>query len=184
MEVALRDEAWGGEDLMRIPMWLWRLVWLIRSGWQKDLDVGNLFPPFRLKDLGGRPHAVPDRTGHSWTILWFTNLCEDCRGKAPLLEELRREAGDRFRILAVSLLGHDEALPRQVAASCGLTILLDPHDIVARKLRLPHPPQTCPFRNLFILDRDGKILFKHHLSAMKPEAFRSLWQGYLLSTPP
>jgi thiol-disulfide isomerase/thioredoxin len=163
----------------RLKTGLWRLLWPLRARWRAGLEKGELFPDFALKDLAGREHRLSAHEAGRWTVLWLTNLCEDCRSKMPLLEELRLEAGDRFRVLAISLLGDDLTLPRQVSAQCGFPILLDPADIVGNELGLPHPPQTCPLHNLFILDPGGRVLFRHHLSALKPAAFRALWRGYI-----
>jgi peroxiredoxin len=139
------------------------------------MAVGDYFRDFTLKDADGREFTLSDNPGGKRTVLWLTNLCEDCRAKVPLLEELRREAGERFRVLAVSLLGDDAALPREVSAQGGFPILLDPEDIVAHKLGLPHPAGTCPLHNLYILEKDGRIAYRHHLSALKPETFRAIW---------
>lgn len=158
---------------MSLTMVLWKLLWPVRAWWRKGLEKGYYFPDFTLSDEAGREYRLSDNPAGKLTVLWLTNLCEDCRSKVPLLEELRREAGDRFRILAVSLLGDDATLPRQVAARCGFPILLDPEDIVAHKLGLSHPPQTCPLHNLFILDKERRVVYRHHLSALKPEAFRA-----------
>lgn len=155
---------------------LWRLLWPLRAWRRKGLEVGKYFPDFSLRDVSGRVHALSDNPEGKRTVVWLTNLCEDCRAKAPLLEELRLKAGDRFRVLAVSLLGADSSLPRRVSAERGFPILLDPEDIVGRDLGLAHPSGTCPLHNLFILDLDRRILFRHHLSALKPEAFRALVQ--------
>lgn len=156
---------------------IWRLLWPFRAWAHKGLEVGDRFPDFSLLDPDGRRHRLSDDRGGRKTVLWLTNLCEDCRSKAPLLEELAREAPDRFRILAVSLLGDDETLPRRVSAAGGFPILLDPEDIVAHRLGLAHPPGTCPLHNLFFLDEGLRVTFRHHLSALKPEAFRALWRG-------
>lgn len=154
---------------------IWKLLWPLRAWWHKGLELGAIFPDFTLKDESGRGFALSDNPDGKRTVLWLTNLCEDCRAKVPLLAELRREAGDRFRILAVSLLGADAALPRQVSAQGGFPVLLDPDDIVAHKLGLPHPAGSCPLHNLYILSKDRRITYRHHLSALKPETFRALW---------
>ncbi len=164
---------------MSLTLRIWKLLWPLRAWWHKGLAEGDYFPDFTLHDDAGRVYSLSDNPARKLTVLWLTNFCEDCRSKVPLLEELRREAGSKFRVLAVSLLGDDPMLPRQVSAQCGFPILLDPEDIVAHKLGLTHPPQTCPLHNLFILDKDGRIAFRHHLSALKPEAFKALWRGYL-----
>lgn len=163
--------------------WLWRLTWPLQAAASPGaLRVGDAFPDFGLHDAEGHLHTLSEETEAEWTVLWFTNLCEDCRGKAPLLEELRTASGGRFRILAVSLLGDETALPLSVGLRVGFPILLDPGDAVAEELGLPHAPGACPLRNLFIVDRSRRIHFHHHLSAMTPEAFRALWRG-LLSEP-
>ncbi len=164
---------------MNLTMGIWKFLWPVRAWWHKGLEVGDYFPDFTLSDEAGREYSLSDNPAGNLTVLWLTNLCEDCRSKVPLLQELQREAGERFRVLAVSLLGDDATLPRQVSASCDFPILLDPKDITTSRLGLVHPPQTCPLRNLYILDKDGRVMFRHHLSALKPEAFKALWRGYL-----
>ena len=159
--------------------WFWRRTWKLRSTFAGGLRVGELFPDFSLKDLEGRAYGLSDPTPARHTALWFTNLCEDCRARAPLLDELRREAGERFRVLAVSILGADETLPRQVSGRYGFPMLLDPEDIVATRLGLAHPPGTCPLHNFFILDWMGRVRLRHHLSALKDEDLRVLWRDCL-----
>lgn len=164
---------------MNLTLGIWKLLWPVRAWRHKGLAEGDYFPDFTLSDEAGRWYSLSDNPAGKLTVLWLTNLCEDCRSKVPLLEELRREAGNTFRVLAISLLGDDPTLPRQGSAQCGFPILLDPEDIVAHRLGLTHPPQTCPLHNLFVLDPSGRILFRHHLSALEPAAFRALWRGYI-----
>ncbi len=161
---------------MRMPLWLWRALWNLRAWRRGGLGVGETFPNFTLMDAGGRAFTLAEPFPAEWTVLWFTNLCEDCRSRIPALEELVAAQGKRFRVLAVSLLPCGEALP-EAAVRAGFPMLLDPEDVVERRLGLDHPPGACPFHNLFIVDRRGRIVFRHHLSALKPETFRSLWEG-------
>lgn len=145
--------------------------------WRTErLLAGEIFTDFTLKDIQGRSHTLSAPGSNQYTLLWFTNLCEDCRSKIPLLNELQREAGDQFRILAVSILNVDSPLPNEVSKSCVFPILLDPEDVVGKRLGLPHPPETCPLHNLFILDARGRIVLRHHLSALTPVAFRKIWR--------
>ena len=162
-----------------MKMGLWKLLWPIRSRWQRGLEVGSTFPNFTLRDTRGSAHWLSGNPEAKLTILWFTNFCDDCRSKIALLEGLLSQAGDRYRVLAVSILKLDDPLPRQIAPSCSFPVLLDPEDIVARKLGLEHPPATCPIHNLFIIDPQGRILYKRHLSALGPETFGSVWRGLL-----
>ncbi|MBI3013040.1 MAG: redoxin domain-containing protein, partial [Elusimicrobia bacterium] len=145
--------------------WLWKLRCIFAGKDKVGLERGELFPRFMLEDCGGRPYSIPDTTKKSFTLLWFTNLCEDCRSRIPILNELRECFGDRVSIYAISLLGRDLELPRNLEKTIGFPMLIDPEDIVSGKLNLPHPPDTCPLFNLFVLDPQGTILFKHHLSA-------------------
>lgn len=160
-----------------MPTWLWRLLWPLRARLSPGAEVGGCFPDFTLRDLEGRPHSLYDAAPGVRTVLWLTNLCGDCRARIPLLEELRRGSPAGFRVLAVSILPVDDPLPREAAPGCGFPILLDPEDVVARRLGQAHPPGACPMRNLYIVDGTGKILFKHHLSALRPEAFRRVCRG-------
>jgi peroxiredoxin len=159
--------------LEKALLWWWRRTWKLRSAFAGGLRVGELFPDFSLKDIEGRAYGLSDPTPARHTALWFTNLCEDCRARAPLLEELRREAGERLRVLAVSILPPEDPLSKQVGGSLGFPLLLDPEDIVGKRLGLAHPAGTCPMHNFFILDRKGRVRFRHHLSALKEPDLRA-----------
>lgn len=163
---------------MNVRIMFWRTLQRLRqrpfSGWK----VGDFFPSFSLKDLAGVLHRISFPTDADFTVLWFTNLCDDCRERAGLLDEISRETSDRFSVAAVSLLSEPET--RRLAGPWEFPILLDPEDVVAKRLRLPHPPATCPLNNLFFLDKTGRIVFRHHLSALKPDEFRSKWRGFVV----
>lgn len=159
---------------MSLRLWLWRFLWPLRARFHPGADVGGCFPDFTLRDVSGGTHSLYDEEPGRFTALWLTNLCEDCRAKIPLLEEALRLSGSRLRVLAVSILDVADPLPIQVARDCGFPILLDPEDVVARRLGQTHPPGTCPLRNLYIVDGAGRIRFRHHLSAVRPEELRAV----------
>lgn len=152
---------------------LWRAAWRLRAAADRRQGEGDVFPDFTLRDISGRPHTLSEGGP---TVLWFTNLCEDCRSRAPLLGEMVK-AG--LRVLAVSILPADDPLPLEYGKTAPFPLLLDPEDVVGRRLGLEHPPGTCPLHNLFILDRERRVLFRHHLSAVAPEALRRVWQDLL-----
>ena len=156
---------------------IWRWGWKWRALRSPGLKEGDYFPDFSLKDTAGAPHGIASFRPGQRTVLWFTNLCEDCRSKIPLLNELSHKAGVPFRILSISILNPDDPLPHEVSKSCAFPILLDPDDIVGRRLGLPHPPAACPLHNFFILDDRGRIIFRHHLSVLTPAAFTKVWQN-------
>lgn len=161
---------------MKIPIWLWRLFWPLRARLHPGAEVGSCFPDFSLLDTSGREHSLYDDRPGMHTVLWLTNLCEDCRAKIPLLTEVQRESNGRIRVLAVSILAIDDPLPGEIARTCGFPVLLDPADVVALRLGQAHPPGACPIRNIYIVNGAGTIRFKHHLSALRPEEFRSAWR--------
>lgn len=136
--------------------------------------MGDVLPDFTLADVRGHRHALSEPGRWGYTVLWFTNLCEDCRSRIPLLEELHSEKDGRFRVLAVSILEPADPLPLEVGRRCPFPFLLDPDDVTQRRLGLAHPPGACPLHNLYILDRKGRVVYRHHLSALSPEAFRKL----------
>ncbi len=150
---------------------LWRAIWRARAAADARRAEGEAFPDFTLRDAAGRAHTL---SSDGPTVLWLTNLCEDCRRRAPLLGEMV-EAG--LRVLAVSILPPDDPLPLEYAKSAPFPVLLDPEDVVGRRLGLEHPPGTCPLHNLYILDRDRRVLFRHHLSAVAPEALLRVWRN-------
>lgn len=150
---------------------LWKLLWPLRARLARGLAVGSTFPDFSLADTAGQVHRLSEGDGRP-TALWFTNFCEDCRSRIPLLQE----AAGRVRVLAVSILPVDDPLPLESAPACGFPVLLDPEDVVGRRLGLAHPPGACPLHNFFIVDAAGRILLKHHLSAFSPEKLGAVWR--------
>lgn len=168
---------------MRLSVRLWRFLWPLRARLHPGADVGGCFPDFTLRDAQGRGYSLYDETPGVHTVLWLTNLCPDCQARIPLLEEARLESGGRVRVLAVSILTVDDPLPGQVASKCGFPILLDPENVVALRLGQAHPPGACPLRNLYIVDGSGTIRFKHHLSALRPDEFRTVWRKLSATRP-
>lgn len=168
---------------MKFPLWLWRALWPLRARLHPGAEAGAVFPDFALRDVAGLKHSLYDATPGILTLLWLTNLCEGCRAKIPLLRELLSESGGRLRVLAVSILAIDDPLPMRLAPDCGFPILLDPEDIVERKLGQTHPPGACPLRNLYVVDGAGTIRFKHHLSAVRPEELRRVLREFPENRP-
>lgn len=165
------DSGWE-----RVKLAAWRLLWPLRARLRGGLAPGSIFPDFALADTQGRRHALSDAGGRA-TVLWFTNLCADCRAQIPALHELVDQAGDRYRVLAISILDPADPLPARVAGECRFPLLLDPEDIVSRRLGLAHPPGACPLTNLFLVSPSGRVLHRGHLSALGPERFRALWRS-------
>ena len=163
----------------RVRRLAWRVLWRVRSRYAKGLQVGDVLPNFSLPDAGGRVHSLSDVLPGKGLVLWFTNFCEDCRSKIPLLNEVVEKANSRFGVLAVSLLGEDVDWPVRCGETASFPFLIDAGDIAGRKLGLQHPGEGCPLYNVFFVGPSGRILFRHHLSALNSEQFRKIWQGFM-----
>lgn len=150
----------------------WRLVWPWRARADKTLEPGSLFPDFELAATDGRRYRLSEDGGKR-TVLWFTNLCDGCQARAPLLNQLVERSSASLRVLAVNILEEEETASR-LAPSFKFPILLDPEDIVQSVLKIPHPPGACPLHNLYVVAPGRNVLLRGHLSAMKPESVARL----------
>lgn len=126
----------------------------------------SVFPDFELEAVDGRSYRLSDDGGKR-TVLWFTNLCPGCQKRAPMLNELVESSSSLVRVLAVNILPDAEAA-RRLATSLKFPILLDPEDIVRKRLKIAHPDGVCPKRSLYVVAPGRAILLKHQLAAMKP----------------
>lgn len=143
----------------------WRLVWPWRARADKTLEPGSIFPDFELAAVDGRRYRLSEGGGKR-TILWFTNLCDGCQERAPLLNQLVERSGAVLRVLAVNILDEEDTAKR-LAPSFKFPILLDPKDVVQNVLKIPHPPGACPLHNLYLVAPGRSVLLRGHLSAMK-----------------
>lgn len=144
----------------------WRMTWPWRAKLQENRGPGSVMPDFELQGVDGRRYRLSDDGGKR-TLLWFTNLCDGCQKRAPLLNELLEKAGSILRVLAVNILPEEDTA-RRLSPTLKFPILLDPEDIVQKRLGIAHPPGTCPLRNLYVIAPGRTVLLKHHLSALKP----------------
>ena len=132
----------------------------------------SVFPDFELEGADGRRYRLYDDGGKR-TVLWFTNLCEGCQERAPMLNDLAENAGSLLRVLAVNIL-RDAGAAQRLAPKLKFPILLDPEDIAQRRLGILHQPGVCPRQSLYVVAPGGAILFKHRLAAMRPAEVQRL----------
>lgn len=137
------------------------------------VQIGGGVPDFSLSDLKGREYSLYSYFPRKAVALWFTNLCETCQEKIDFLDEAYQARRERLEVLAISTLGADKSLPEKISRDrrFGFPLLLDPEDWLGKKLGFAHPNGACPMYNFLILDRRGKISFKHHLSAVSDKDF-------------
>ena len=92
---------------------------------------------------------------------------------APDARRGRRVAGgrshDRVQQDGVGVRKVEEdGAARRLAPGLKFPILLDPDDIVQKRLRIRHPDGVCPKRSLYVVAPGRAILLKQQLAAMKP----------------
>ncbi|MBI4056564.1 MAG: redoxin domain-containing protein [Elusimicrobia bacterium] len=144
-----------------------RLKWFLHPADRKR-GMGDSVPDFLLRDLSGTAYILSSYYRKKSVILWMTNLCETCQERIGFLSRVCNEFGPRVEVLAISILGNDRATPESILRKYGVKfpLLLDPGDWVGKVLGFEHPPGACPMHNLLILDISGRIILKHHLSAI------------------
>lgn len=150
--------------------------WLLPSSRGVGIEIGQRIPDFTLCDFSGHPLTLSKVFPKKAAVLWLTNLCESCEEKISLLQGLHEVRSERLAIFAISTLGDDLSTPKRILAAHRMTfpLLLDPEDWVGKELKLEHPAGACPMYNLLILDQAGRVMFRHHLSAISEEKFLTL----------
>lgn len=154
---------------------VWPWIWKIKSKFSgKKLALGRPIPNFKLATLDGISYRLSEIFPNKGTILWLTNLCEECEKKISFLEEIRRQYGGKWEVLAISILGEERQKPSEILGKheFGFPLLLDPKDWTGKVLGLEHHADACPMFNLLVLDSRGLLRFKAHLSAIPEDRLR------------
>lgn len=155
----------------------WKAViharWLLPNFRGTGVELGQRIPDFTLSDISGHTHTLSKVFPKKAAVLWLTNLCAGCEERISLLQGIHESDHERLAIFAVSTLGDDRLTPERILRGHRMTfpLLLDPEDWVGKELKLEHPSGACPRYNLLILDRTGRVAFRHHLSAIGDEKF-------------
>jgi thiol-disulfide isomerase/thioredoxin len=112
-------------------------------------------PPFALKDLAGKPHALADYRDRVVLVNFWATWCEPCLDEMPSMQRLQqRMAGQPFTILAVN---YGEA-PARIEpflgrVGVGFPVLLDQGQQMARAWRVRILPAS------FLVGRDGQARY-------------------------
>ena len=145
------------------------------SGFKVSAAEGVLrpVPNFSLLDFQGKKFILSDELENSKAILlWFTNLCKGCLEKIPEMEKMKnlyKEKGIEF--VAISVLGKDRKTVQDVISKkeVSFRFLFDPEGEVTRLFSGKYVPGTCPLKNLFIVNKDRKILFEGRYPGIEEE---------------
>jgi len=130
------------------------------------LESGMEVPGFSLPDFSGGEFRLSDRLESSdGLLLWFTNLCPGCQAKLSEMEKIKVHYGEKdVEVVAVSVLGEDRKPVEEVleGEKSTLRFLYDPAGEVTRRFSGEYVPGTCPRQNIFLIDKEGKILRAGH----------------------
>jgi len=105
--------------------------------------------PQRLPDLtflgaDGKPVKLSDFRGRTVLLNLWATWCVPCRKEMPALDQLARQAGDKFEVVAINLDTGDRQKPKRFLAEIGVSKLAyyeDPSTGVFQELkRLGHAP--------------------------------------------
>jgi peroxiredoxin len=128
--------------------------------------VGDRAPDFSLQDFGGNQFMLSKLTKTKGVLLWFTNLCEGCQSTLPDVQKLgsvyKRKG---IEIVAVSVLGEDRQTVEEVLRKNNVSFqfLYDPKGESIERYSGKYVEGTCPLKNMFIIERGGRISYASHL---------------------
>ena len=143
---------------------------------RKSPSVGDKAPDFTLNDFQGGRFTLSKLKGHEGALLWFTNLCEGCRSKFGEMEKFNSEySGKGIEIIALSQLGKDRKTVEQAIRANRLTVrfLYDPDGEVTGRFSGRYVPGTCPLTNLYLIDKNGTIVYATHYPGVPEEEITS-----------
>ena len=128
--------------------------------------VGERAPNFSLQDFNGDKFTLTTLTKTKGILLWFTNLCEGCQSEIPevlKLKSLYEKKG--IDVVAVSVLGEDRETVEDVMREYNVAFrfLYDPAGEATARYSGKYVEGTCPLKNIFVIERGGKIAFASHL---------------------
>lgn len=100
-------------------------------------ESGRAAPDFRLRTPTGGEHTLSDFRGAYVLINFWASWCGPCRGEAPDLEQLHRDAGGRLIVLGVNQQETDDDA-RAFVREFGLTypVVMDRSGEVSQAYRV------------------------------------------------
>lgn len=118
-----------------------------------DLPVGQPAPGFRLTDVAtGAPVALSDLKGKPVILAFWGTYCPSCRAELSTLEEIYKEEGGRYALVALS--SEDPRKVRSFTRSHGLSFptVVDGSGDTFAAYKVESIPKTV------IIDANGAIV--------------------------
>lgn len=122
-------------------------------------EVGSTLPEYTAAWLDGSRFDLADRRGRAVLLNLWATWCPPCRAEIPELQRLHeRYAPSGFEVVGVSVDEGGVETVRQFVTERKVTypIILDPEGKLASIL------QTSVLPTTLLLDRQGKIVWKHY----------------------
>jgi thiol-disulfide isomerase/thioredoxin len=95
-------------------------------------------PDLAFLDADGNPVKLSDFRGRTVLLNLWATWCVPCRKEMPALDQLAREAGDKFEVVAINLDTGDRQKPKRFLSEIGVTKLAyyeDPSTGVFQELK-------------------------------------------------
>lgn len=137
-----------------------------------SLESGDDAPSISLSDFNRNRFVLSEVVRDKTVLLWFTNLCSGCRSRIPDVQKLHEMfEKDDVEIVAVSELGKDRKTVEDVIKSMNITFrfLYDPDGKATKRFSGKYIEGTCPLKNLYVIERGGKIVLASHLARIDIE---------------
>jgi peroxiredoxin len=128
--------------------------------------VGDRARDFSSRDFNGNTFTLSKVLKERSVLLWFTNLCEGCQSKIAQVQELKSLYETKgVAVVAVSVLGKDRKTVEDVIRNNNVTFqfLYDPKGEATGRYSGRYVEGTCPLKNIFIVNKNGKITYANHL---------------------
>jgi peroxiredoxin len=131
-----------------------------------SLEIGQLTPDFELPQVQGDPVRLSDYRGQKPVVLAFTRIFTEklfCPFCYPHIQDLKTRYGE------IQALGAELLMITSTDLQLPYPLLMDPD---CRTFRLYGVGQAlgAPLPGQFVLDREGKLRFKHVFSFADPNA--------------
>jgi thiol-disulfide isomerase/thioredoxin len=127
--------------------------------------AGATAPALKLRDIAGKEWTLPELSGRTVMIDFWTTWCPRCREELPVLEKLADEFHDRELVVLAVDVGEDAAWVRKFVGEAGvkLPVLLAGDDTMILAYRVEAYP------TLVVIDPLGKISGVHAGAVSEPE---------------
>lgn len=125
-------------------------------------EEGKQAPDFSLLDFEEKNFTLSELKGNKAVLLWFTNLCQGCLAKISEIEKIKNLYEKKgIEVVAVSMIGEDRETVKNVISKKKVTFrfLYDPKNEATELYSGGERPGVCPLRNIFIIQKDGKIAY-------------------------